>query len=182
MNKKAQIWVETVIYILIGLGVIAVLLAVIQPRIEQMKDKSVIDSMSEGLSDLDKKINEIKLVSGRKEIIEIGLKKGELVIDPESNSVVFVLDNSKIEYSEIDRKIEKGALTILTQKQRGNINISLSLDYPELYLTYIGAEDSKRFSASNIPYRISIENLGDKEIGIGELKFSVTQIDFSSVS
>ena len=42
-EKKAQVWVETVIYTLIGLTVIGILLGFSKPKIDSMKDKIIIE-------------------------------------------------------------------------------------------------------------------------------------------
>ena len=42
-KKRGQIWVETVIYTLIGLTIIGLLLAVSKPQIDKQKDKALIE-------------------------------------------------------------------------------------------------------------------------------------------
>jgi len=180
--KKAQVWVETVIYILIGLTIIAVLLAIINPKINQMKDKAVIESMISGLETIDKDINGVKLAYGKKEIVDIGLKKGRLIINGETEEIVFVLDESKVEYSEPGREIERGSLYVLTEKQKGIINVSLSLKYDSLNITYSEKDEKKVFNQASLPYRFAIENKGDQEVMIGGETGKLTNIDIYSIS
>ena len=60
MNKKGQVWVETVIYTLIGLAVIGLLLAVAKPKIDQMKDRALIDQAVEAMEAINSKIYEVQ--------------------------------------------------------------------------------------------------------------------------
>lgn len=181
--KKAQIWVETVIYILIGLSVIGILLAIITPKINEMKDKAVIDSMINGLDELDETINEVKLASGAKRIVEVSLKKGDLVINSLDNIIVFVLDNSKVEYSELNKTIERGNIIILTEKTKGVINVSLGLSYPGLNITYNENDVLKRLNKASLPYQLAIENKGENTVYEGTPdEGKITQIDISPIS
>ena len=46
-TKKSQVWVETVIYTLIGLSIIGILLAVLKPTVESTKDRLMIEQIIE---------------------------------------------------------------------------------------------------------------------------------------
>ena len=52
-RKKGVVWVSTIIYTLIGLSVIALLLAVINPKIKEMKDSFVVKQSMVALGDFD---------------------------------------------------------------------------------------------------------------------------------
>jgi len=41
-KNRAQIWVETVIYILISLTIIAIILSMALPQIEKLRDKGTV--------------------------------------------------------------------------------------------------------------------------------------------
>ena len=57
-NKLGQIWVETVIYTLIGIAIIGIVLAIAQPKIEAKKDEVIIEQAIESLGNIDEKIGE----------------------------------------------------------------------------------------------------------------------------
>ena len=59
MNLKGQVWIETVVYILIGLALIAIVLAFVMPRINEEKNKAIVEQTIKALSVLDDKINEV---------------------------------------------------------------------------------------------------------------------------
>ena len=48
-QKRAQVWVETVTYTLIGLTIIGLLIAGIKPKIEESRDKSIINQIKRSL-------------------------------------------------------------------------------------------------------------------------------------
>ena len=56
MEKRGQIWVETIVYTLIGLAIIAMLVAVAKPKINQMTEKAVITQTMESLNTLNEQI------------------------------------------------------------------------------------------------------------------------------
>ena len=115
LKKKGQIWFETVIYILIGLILIGSVLAFISPKIQEIQDRSVIEQSAKMLNDIDKIIFSVSLSPGNKRIIDIGLKKGNLIIDSINNKIIFEIESS-LEYSQEGEIIEEGELFILTER------------------------------------------------------------------
>ena len=55
--KRSQVWVETVIYTLIGLAVIGILLAAAKPKIDEMRDKLVVEQTIDSMNSIDEKIS-----------------------------------------------------------------------------------------------------------------------------
>jgi len=53
MEKKGQIWVETVIYVLIALIMIGAVLAFINPKVKEIQDKLTLDKTVVLLEELD---------------------------------------------------------------------------------------------------------------------------------
>ena len=57
-NIRSQIWVETAIYTLIGLAVIAIAMSAALPQIDKMKDRSIIKQTAIAMEIIDTKIVE----------------------------------------------------------------------------------------------------------------------------
>ena len=95
-QKRGQIWIETVIYTLIGLAIIGAMMAVLIPRINQMSDKIVIAQTIDALNVLNDQLSEVAIYSGSQRNIEFMLKKGELAINPVAETITFSLKNTKI--------------------------------------------------------------------------------------
>lgn len=162
INKKAQIWVETAIYTLIGLTIIAILLSVALPQIDKIKDKSIITQTIEALNDLDNKILEIGQSPGNVRIVNFKVGKGKLEINPSINSITYSLEETRLELSEPGQVIQEGPIALETVKYGSRFNIILTMDYSNsLNITYEGVDDKiKTLQATVTPYNIQIENKG----------------------
>jgi type II secretory pathway pseudopilin PulG len=158
--KKGQIWVETVIYTLIGLSLIGLVLAIITPRINEFKDRSIVDQTIAAFNDIDGKINEVLAAPGNVRNVEFQMKRGDISFDPAMNKIIFELSDSRSFYSEPGEEINIGRVKVLTTEGASKHTITLTMDYVH-DLTYEGDDTQiKQFSAANVPYKFSIENLG----------------------
>ncbi|MBM3247766.1 hypothetical protein FJZ17_04490, partial [Candidatus Pacearchaeota archaeon] len=81
-KKRGQIWIETVIYTLIGLTIIGILLSIVTPKINQMNDKSLIIQSINSLNKIDEQISSTMVAAGNSRQIKKAFKKGEYIISP----------------------------------------------------------------------------------------------------
>ena len=160
MNRRGQIWVETVIYTLIGLTIIAILLSIANPQIEKIKDRGILKQTKSALDLLDAKINEVEQTPGRIGIVDFKVGKGKLEINSENNFIRYTLENSRLEYSEVGSEIIEGNVIIKTEESGRKYNIMLTRDYSTLNLSYENRLENKMLQAGTTPYRIQIENVG----------------------
>jgi len=169
LKKRGQIWVETVIYTLISLILIGAVLAFILPRIQEIQDKAIIEQSIEMLKNIDNVISSVVIGGpGNKRIVEIGIKKGNLIINSEDNQIIFEME-SQYTYSQEGEIINIGSVTVLTEKIGSLNKITLTSNYSKHDLTYEGNNESKTITRSSTPYKLSIENKGGAK----------TTIDFS---
>ncbi len=166
-KNKAQIWIETVIYTLIGLVLIGMVLAVAKPAIEKQKDQKIIEYTITELNELDEKIDEVKIGgTGNARAYNFIVKKGSLIIDPENDTIEFVIPDSTYAASEEESNrivsIPTSNLKIRTQKLGKGYKISIWRDYSpsNINITYNGKEDKKTFSIAPTAYSLMIENAG----------------------
>ncbi len=96
--KRGQVWVETVIYTLIAFVMIGAVLAFIKPKIEEIRDKALIEQTIEVIESINFGIIELG-GEGNKRIIELGIKKGILKIDGENNLIIFEIESRHV-YSQ----------------------------------------------------------------------------------
>lgn len=159
MNQKGQIWVETVIYILIAFVMIGLVLSFVRPKIEEMRDKAVIEQSIEIMNNFDSIFSDI-VIPGNKRIVEVGIKKGEMEINCQNDTIIFNID-SKYIYSEPGEVVIIGNLNVTTQ-ERGKFNlVTLKRDYSEKYnLTYQNSENTKILSKTAVPYKLIVTNKG----------------------
>ena len=165
VNHKGQIWIETVIYILIALVMIGAVLAFVNPKIREIQDKLTIDKTIEMLEELDSKISEVGGSIGNQRIINLDIKKGELQI--KSNSIIYELKESNVEYSQPVEDAGKaftnmGKVWVQTLKNNDLYDITLRLDIDET-LSYIEGDTEIEvgiLTRSSSAYKLSILNKG----------------------
>ena len=157
--KRGQVWIETVIYTLIGLAVIGLLLAVARPKIEELKDKLVVEQSIDAMGVIDDKIYGVQLAPGNQRTVDLKIGKGKLVIDSEGDRIYWVID-SKYEATEPGLNVSMGALIVRTEVA-SPWRISLELNYG-VNITYNGKDEGvKELTAASVPYTIYIRNLGN---------------------
>jgi type II secretory pathway pseudopilin PulG len=179
--KKGQVWMETVIYTLIALIMIGAVLTFVQPKIQEIQDKAVIDQTLKVITGIDSEISSVvQGGAGNKRIISFELKKGDIEINC-PNNIRYILKDTRSVYSEpcilnspsecIDdgKQIDYGNIKILTIQQ-GKLNtVILSVGYDSSDETTAnldcGGVDVHQitFSKSSTPYKIAITNTGINE-------------------
>lgn len=161
-NKKGQVWVETVLYTLIGLGLIALVLAFVSPRITQEKERILVEQTIQSLNVIDDKINTVlEKGEGNRRIVEFGISKGELYFNSTDDKIVFVFRELKKPYTEPGVEIEFGRVKIFSIEGKKTSQVYLTLDYGNsANLTFAGKDEDRKFDPAAKPYEFSIENLG----------------------
>lgn len=157
-SNKAQIWVETVVYTLIGLTVIAIILSMALPQIDKSKDKALIEQTVTALNVLDKKISEVEQAPGNSRVVEFSMSKGRLDIDADNNSIKYTLEDTKLELSEIGEEVKQGNIILKTEKMPARFKITLTMNYLNLDITNKNGEGIKTLQAGTTPYKIIMQN------------------------
>ncbi|MFW6310657.1 MAG: hypothetical protein ACOC1K_00310 [Nanoarchaeota archaeon] len=164
-NKKAQVWVETLIYTMIAFALIGAVLAFVNPKIQEMQDKSAIDNSLNILKEIDNTISEVVTSGqGNQRKLKIMIKKGEFIINSEQDSILFNLKSS-VKYSEEGTEVEKDNIIIITNKTReeGINNIQLKINYSEEHnITFENKEILRTLNKDSSYYELFISNKKDK--------------------
>lgn len=160
-DKKAQIWVETVLYTLIGLAVIGLLLAVARPKIAETQDDFIIKQTLNAMNDLDNKILEVKQAIGNRRVIEFQLSRGTVTIDTSRNYISWKIVGSSFMFSEPGSQAYIGKIIVETKKNADKYDIQLSLNYSgKLSLRTNNEIKTSVLQPTKTPYQIVIENVG----------------------
>src|SRR3989344_3264984 len=93
-RRRGQIWIETVVYTLIGLALMGLVLAILTPKIKEFRDRSIVEQSIDSLNVIDSKINEILDAPGNKRKIELTIEKGRLAINASQNTIYFIIDEA----------------------------------------------------------------------------------------
>lgn len=174
-KNKAQVWIETVIYTLIGLVIIGILISVITPSINQKKDQILIQGSLDMLkTKFENSIEDLRYYGvGNSRTIEMNLKKGILEIDSLNDSIIFKID-SKYKFSEVNQTINDGKIIKLTQQKASGYEVKFILNYSSIVnISYNNQEKVQTFNSAPTPYKIVMTNKGSS---------GIVQIDFSSIN
>jgi hypothetical protein len=179
-GKRGQVWIETVIYILIGLSVIGLVLSYAKPRIESSIDRTTIERSIEMLSEIDSTFEDVKYVSGNSRSLALQIKRGTIEINPSDEEISFSIEGSKYVYSEIGQEVPLSGtrIKVLTSNVGGRTDVKLWLDYSGegMNLTYNKEKNSYEIKQSPTPQRLIIKNNGE----VSHPYDNSTNIDFSS--
>lgn len=159
--RRGQVWVETVIYTLIGIALIGLVLAILTPKIKEFKDRSVIEQTIDSLNIFDSKVIEILDAPGNKRKITFGLQRGTIFVDTMNDTIFYELDGANTRYSEPGVYINIGRIKVLTTQKTESYKITLSLEYPH-NITFNGKDslEPQQFTPVSIPYDFFVENKG----------------------
>ena len=159
IKKKGQVWIETVIYTLIGLTIIGLVLAVAIPKINSKKDEVMINQAVQALGDIDNKVYEVQRSLANRRTVNLEIGKGRLIINMENDSISWVLD-SKFKYSEPGIEVPMGNLKVLTE-ETDPWTVILKLDYAVDIRFEEMTVGTKELDSAPTPYKLMIEKLNN---------------------
>ena len=163
-NKRGQVWVETVIYTLIALTMIGSVLAFILPKIEEIRDKSIIDQSINSIKNIDSIIDSVVGGGpGNKRLVETNIKSGKIKINGAEDKIIFEIETTYL-YSEPGKTINLGNVEAITEDIGGLNKVTITADY-NYNITYNEVDEEKILEQSSTPYTITIENKGEDGSG-----------------
>lgn len=158
-NHRGQVWIETVIYLLIAFVMMGLVLSYVKPKIEDLRDKAIIDQSLEIINEIDNTITTIGS-TGNKRLIEIGVKKGVFNIDSANDMITFEIETD-YQYSEFEKEVYIGKVKAVTQGENQYSKVILTRDFSEEYdLVYDNSNTDKALPKASTPYNLFIENKG----------------------
>jgi hypothetical protein len=163
MKNKAQVWIETVLYTLMGIALIGIVLAIATPKINESRDRILVEQTIESLNVWDDRIGEsIDRGQGNvRNIPAFTMKRGELIINSTGDEIIFIVTGLSTPYSEIGFEIREGNIYLQSYKTERSAYAVLALRYQNVMnITYMGSDEDKKFTAASTPYAFSIQNFG----------------------
>jgi type II secretory pathway pseudopilin PulG len=134
-GRRGQVWVETVIYTLIGLAIMGIVLAILTPRIREYRDRNVIEQSIQSLEAIDSKVQEVLDAPGNKRRVYLTIERGRLVVDPVNDELIFIVSDSHTPYSEPGVEVQVGRLKVETTAVAQFYDVRLTLPYPKYDIT-----------------------------------------------
>lgn len=164
-KRRGQVWIETVIYTIIGLAIIGIVLGFVMPKINQSRDNVIAEQSISAMKDLDAKIIDVSNEQGNIGKVDFTIKRGYLDIDATNKSITFVVNDLSTLYSQDGVPIKNGDLEILSVKGQKVDAIYITLRY-NYNITFAGENIDKKLTAAPLPYHIFIENKNNKQLDI----------------
>ena len=162
-----------VVYTLIGLAILAIVLATVTPKIKEYSDRAIITQTEESLNRLDETISAVQLASGNQREVNFRIRKGEIIVDPRADIIKFTLKNSNLRYSQPDVTILNGNVNILTKNAANGYDITLLLNYTNMVNITVGDSESDNLQLISSPnfYDILIKYSGefDRKVDIRQI-------------
>ena len=167
-KNRGQVWIETVLYTVIGLAIIALVLSFAYPKLRAAQENLLIEQSIATLNNLDKVINIVnERGPGNIKTYTLSIKRGRLIFDEKNEKISLEIKGIKTEYSEPGAPFSDGRVIVTTNKASKGYDITLSLSYlypdnPTKKLIDIEVGDSalpdeiKEFVQAANPYIISI--------------------------
>jgi len=162
-DKKAVVWISTIVYTLIGLSIIALLLSVVNPRIKELKDSFVIKQTIIALGDFDDIVLDILKAAGNRRYYELHLSRGNFKFDCSNDIIEWTLEESLSKASEPGIIYNYGNTQVLTTENNKEYVINLKTNYSRLDLTCNDDESEAEIvlNPASTPYKIYVENKGE---------------------
>lgn len=166
-KKKGQVWVETVIYTLIAFALIGLVLTFARPKIEEIRDKAVVEQSLEVLEDIGNIIFSLQQGGpGNKRSVDLTVNKGAFKIDGINDEIIFEIEG-KYQFSEEGQEITTGGVTALTEDTGNAKKVTLTSKYGGIYnITFNGKDELKTLNKAPAPYKLVISYVEGNPIGI----------------
>lgn len=158
-NKKGQVWIETVLYTLIGIVLMGLVLTFALPKINASKDKILIKQTISSLLGINERIESVSRAPGNIRNVEFTMKRGELFIDGEKEEIRFVISDLTLLYSQPGVEIKEGKVSVVSEEGQKKNKVTMKMHYSQ-NITYQNKDENKKFSGASTPYLFSIENSG----------------------
>jgi type II secretory pathway pseudopilin PulG len=166
-SRRAQVWIETVIYTLIALVIIGLALTFVQPKIMELQDRATLQQSISMLNEIDNKILSLSQSSpGNTRKLEINIRAGSLTIDGINDAIRFSLEKSHYQLSEPDTEVNYGDIAVYTHPVNELNTINMTLNYSEYNLTYQKLDAIKTITQASTPYNLFISNNNGAKINI----------------
>jgi len=159
ISSKGQVWIETMIYILIGLSLLGTVLVFVRPKIQEYQDNIVLEQTLEALNQLDEKVQAVYYGGqGNTRTVDFQIKRGRIDINAQDDKIIYTLENSRLKKSEPGRDIKFGEIVLRTEeKSDKRYDISLILNYSGKFnLLHSDSETPKTLVAAPSPYKLKL--------------------------
>ncbi len=159
-RKQGQVWMETLLYTVVGLAIIGAVLSFALPKLEQNKERAIIAEQISTLKTLDEIVLDLaNAPAGNTRIYSVSIDKSALTIDGSKDTISFSIPEIGVEYSEEGVSVKDGRVSVLTisaGKKKYKIDLSTSYDSSGINITTNRQDSIMELTPAPTPYTLQI--------------------------
>ncbi len=158
--RQGQVWMETLLYTVVGLAIIGTVLSFALPKLEQNKERASIAEQISTLKILDALVLELaNAPAGNTRIYSVSIDKGIMTIDGSKDTISFSIPEVGAKYSEEGVSLNDGRVSVLTSaagKKKYNVDLTTSYDTLGIDITADEQDRIIEFTPAPTPYTLQI--------------------------
>lgn len=163
-NKKGDIWVSVVLYVLISLVILSSVYMIVEPKINEAQDRAVVEQTIILLGDINDAVKTSSQATGTVVMRQVKISKGDLFIynSTETNgTIIYMLNNTNLKYSQPGTPLVSGNIQVITNnnlQNEGKYDVTLTLSLSNKKILNDNGQNLWQLSASPLPYKLFIKS------------------------
>ncbi|MBS3073567.1 hypothetical protein J4465_02120 [Candidatus Pacearchaeota archaeon] len=164
-NKKGDIWVSVVLYVLISLVILSSVYMIVEPKINEAQDRAVVEQTIILINDIDDAIKTASQATGTVVMRQIKISKGDLFIYNATfgtnGTIVYMLNNTNLKYSQQGTPLTSGNIHVMTttnKQSEDKYDVILTLNLQNKKVLNENNQNPWQLSASPLPYKLFIKS------------------------
>ena len=182
--RQGQVWMETMLYTLVALGIISAVIAFAAPKIREAQEKAVIERGLDRLRTMDALILEVgTLPTDNARTLTLDIPRGMLVIDGVKEEIVLSIPEVRKPYSEVGIVVQDGRVQVLTTKTDKTHTITLTISYQaqNINVTSNAKERVQELTQAPTPYTLVIRNQASIQVVMEGATTKVKKVPFINI-
>src|SRR3989338_1158294 len=159
-RKQGQVWMETLLYPVVGLAIMGTVLSFAIPKLEQNKERAIIAEQISTLKTLDALVLDLaNAPAGNTRVYSVSIDKGALTIDGSKDTISFSIPEIGLKYSEEGVSVKDGRVSVLTSsvgKKKYKIDLSTYYEVSGINITTDRQDRIMEFTPAPTPYTLQI--------------------------
>jgi len=161
MKKKGQVWISAILYLALGVIIIALIIGLAMPMVGKMRDRNTYIQTKEMMFNLNKNVIDVinEGPGSKRYLSPLSIEKGELIIAPGTDDTIQWKFKTKNKLMETGMDFKEGDLTLRTDGMEGNYELTIKSSYANADIELSSVAGSLRNPFFGV-FSMVIENSG----------------------